>query len=315
MMQNSLVTIIVPVYNSQDTVEKCILSLVEQTYTHIEIILIDDGSSDNSYELCIKYMNKDKRIRVLHHDNHGVSYTRNVGIDNAKGDYMMFVDADDIVLPDMVEQYLYVAVNSSADVVIGGLIFVDENRRREIYPPENSSSAESILNTVIQNHSGVLGYVCNKMYYTDIIKKHNIVFPEQLSIQEDLVFFLEVLDYVQVIIPIQYAGYEYLIHSKNSTVDYDALIANQVRIIQSASRYSGIDVSPAQRWIGNLLTDRLMSLGKNLNTELLKKYIDDQSIQNCLNHKLMHNKNRRIIVWLVKHKAILLLYLYLRMKL
>ena len=103
---NSLVSIIVPVYRKEDTLDACLKSIMEQTYKKIEIILIDDGSPDNCGDICDSYANKDKRITVIHKKNEGVSIARNTGLATATGQFITFVDADDILETDFIKQLL-----------------------------------------------------------------------------------------------------------------------------------------------------------------------------------------------------------------
>lgn len=114
-----LVSIIVPVYNVENYLPKCIDSILSQTYTHIEVILVDDGSKDNCPRICDEYASKDSRVRVIHQANGGRSRARNVGIDAAIGDYIMFVDADDWVDVDYVERLYELAITNNAQLVVG----------------------------------------------------------------------------------------------------------------------------------------------------------------------------------------------------
>lgn len=120
-----LVSIIVPVYNVENYLPKCIESILSQTYADIELILVDDGSQDNCPQICDNYASKDNRVRVIHQANGGRSRARNVGIDAATGDYIMFVDADDWVDADYVERLYELAISNQAQLVVG--------RYREIY--------------------------------------------------------------------------------------------------------------------------------------------------------------------------------------
>lgn len=105
-MKNDLVSIIVPVYNVEKYLKKCVDSIINQTYKNLEIVLVDDGSTDNSRNICDEYAKKDSRIKVIHKQNGGLSDARNVGIDNSKGKYITFIDSDDTIENDYVE-YLY----------------------------------------------------------------------------------------------------------------------------------------------------------------------------------------------------------------
>lgn len=101
-----LVSIIIPVYNMEEYLDNCIKSIIRQTYSNFEILLIDDGSTDQSKSLCISWEKRDNRIRFFNHDNHGVSYTRNRGLKESRGEYIIFIDADDIVFEKYIEMML-----------------------------------------------------------------------------------------------------------------------------------------------------------------------------------------------------------------
>lgn len=120
-----LVSVIVPVYNAASYLPSTVASICAQSYTKLEILLINDGSTDGSLPICREWAAKDSRIRVLNHDNCGASMTRNRGIEEATGDYIMFVDSDDVVAPICVEQLLQAASSSDADVVVGDVIVGD----------------------------------------------------------------------------------------------------------------------------------------------------------------------------------------------
>lgn len=116
--ENCLVSVIVPVYNVGNYVSKCIQSIREQTYSNLEIILVDDGSTDNSGVICDEYEKKDIRIKVIHKKNAGVSAARNTGIDRCTGDYICFVDGDDYVMPDYVGYMLEQIIRNEADIAL-----------------------------------------------------------------------------------------------------------------------------------------------------------------------------------------------------
>ena len=116
-MDNYLVSIIVPVYNPGEHLRKCLDSLIMQTYRNLEIVLIDDGSKDGSYEICKEYAQKDSRIVLIHQENRGVSHARNVGIDNSHGDYYSFIDSDDYLDLDTYEYLLGQIEKHKADIV------------------------------------------------------------------------------------------------------------------------------------------------------------------------------------------------------
>ncbi|TLF44555.1 glycosyltransferase [Maribacter aurantiacus] len=119
---NPLVSVIVPVYNVSEFLERCVKSIIEQTYANLEILLINDGSTDESGEICIKLAKNDNRIKVFHQTNKGQSEARNTGLENIKGDYVLFVDSDDWIKPKMVETLLGFSIENKLDLVECGIV-------------------------------------------------------------------------------------------------------------------------------------------------------------------------------------------------
>jgi len=118
IINNPLISIIIPVYNAKEYLRRCLDSILRQNYTNIEVLLIDDGSSDGSEAICDEYALLDKRIKVIHQKNTGVSAARNVGLDLAKGDYISFVDSDDWIENDLLETLLNISKESGSYIVV-----------------------------------------------------------------------------------------------------------------------------------------------------------------------------------------------------
>ena len=125
---NELISVIIPVYNVKAYLDRCILSVINQTYKNLEIIIVDDGSTDGSGELCDEYQQRDKRIKVLHKKNEGLSSARNCGLDIAKGSYIGFVDSDDYIMEDMYES-LVACMEKGIDFACCGTIYVHEEQK------------------------------------------------------------------------------------------------------------------------------------------------------------------------------------------
>lgn len=121
------VTIVVPVYNTEKYLDECIKSIVNQTYENIEVILIDDGSKDNSPKICDKWAQKDSRIQVIHKMNEGAGIARNTGISNASGEYICFFDSDDYIEPYTIEKSLNALLENNADIVLFGFCDITAN--------------------------------------------------------------------------------------------------------------------------------------------------------------------------------------------
>ena len=113
-----MVSVIIPIYNVEKYLSECIESVINQTYSDLEIILVNDGSTDNCRDICERYKRKDSRIKLVHKNNGGLSSARNAGIDVANGDYYTFIDSDDYIMSDMIEQLVYAIQSANADVSI-----------------------------------------------------------------------------------------------------------------------------------------------------------------------------------------------------
>lgn len=211
-----LVSVIVPVYKTEKYLRKCVDSILAQTYSNLEILLIDDGSPDHCGEICDDYAERDKRVRVIHNDNHGVSYSRNCGIKASTGEYLLFIDSDDRINPIYVEEM--VEHLQKYDFVISGfLIFWVEKRqyeKRKIWNP-----TEGMTHSVSKDFRYLftpIYSVCGKLYRANIIKKENILFDETISGGEDGLFNFEYLKYIDSYSVANKAKYIYSVYPEYS---------------------------------------------------------------------------------------------------
>lgn len=199
------VSIIVPVYNVESYLKKCIDSILLQTYTNFELILIDDGSTDQSYEICDEYSLNDKRIKVIHKINEGVSKVRNLGLSISTGDYICFVDSDDWIDCDMLE---YIIVNAEDfDIVQFGFRRVGHAIVDKGFTPEN------IMKLQIQSYFGKNMFnsvICGYAIKNEIVRNHNITFPTYIKYGEDQAFILKVLLCCENILILNKRFYNYL---------------------------------------------------------------------------------------------------------
>jgi glycosyltransferase involved in cell wall biosynthesis len=192
------VSIIIPVYNAEKYLRQCIDSVIQQTYRDLEIILVDDGSTDNSGKICDEYAIKDSRIKVFHINNSGVSFARNKGIQESSGQYLMFVDSDDYIDLNMVEILISEISQSKSDLVICGYTTVThENYIKSQCKKAFLKGKKEISNYIIKNyHPGYINSPCNKLYRKDLIKHY---FDENQSLGEDLLFNIDYLKSVNSI--------------------------------------------------------------------------------------------------------------------
>lgn len=190
------ISIIIPVYSVEQYLEKCLNSVILQTFTGFECILVDDGSPDNCGAICDEYAKKDARIKVIHKKNGGVSSARNAGLDIAQGEWIGFVDSDDWCDPEMFQILYNNAVKHDVDISICGVKRVSHNGSILRYADEciNSvmlTSKEAIL-LMFDIKSSIGGFSFNKLLKKQIIKKNNLRYDEAVSYMEDVQFFYTV---------------------------------------------------------------------------------------------------------------------------
>lgn len=211
-----MISIVIPVYNAEKYLHQCVDSILHQTYRNIELILIDDGSIDSSRKICEKYESQDPRVRYFHKENGGVSSARNYGIRYAKGDYIVFVDSDDIVKPEMFE---ILSRNNNDFAMCGYELYDDTSNTVSVQfdCPEFCGTirnfAQNIRNYIDPPY--LLG-PCFKLFRKDIIVKNKIVFPPELSYGEDAIFVFEYLTYCKTVEVSSYVGYSYRKHGIES---------------------------------------------------------------------------------------------------
>lgn len=207
------VSIIVPVYNAEHTLKRCVDSILNQEYSDFELILINDGSKDLSGSICDEYALKDARVRVIHKENTGVSDTRNMGIEAAEGEYLQFVDADDWITADATKLMVREASERNCELVITDFYRVVGKRAshkgsiKEEGEMTREDLAEHMKDSPADFYYGVLW---NKLFRKDIIRKHQIRMDENVSWCEDFLFNLEYILHVNKVYILTVPVYYYL---------------------------------------------------------------------------------------------------------
>jgi glycosyltransferase involved in cell wall biosynthesis len=182
------ISVIVPVYNAEKYIERCIKSILDQTYENLEILLIDDGSLDKCPEICDEWARKDERIEVIHKDNEGVSIARNIGIDRARGEYIAFVDSDDYLDSEIFGKLITSIEKNNSDIAICNFY-----PNKEIQLKEQLTREE--VYSLLLDRKMFRGYMWNKLYKTSIIKNNKIKFEDNIYMCEDLLFNCVYLKY------------------------------------------------------------------------------------------------------------------------
>lgn len=213
-MNDDLITVIVPMYNAESYIEKCIRSLRKQKYRNIEIIVVDDGSQDNSAKICGGFCGKDKRIRLIRQNNQGVSAARNAGLEAAKGKFVVFADADDYVDEDYVSVLYELIRKNDADAAICSYYRKDGKKEKpEIVRYERHLTARSAIINML-TASDFDSSICCKMYRTDMAKRTG--FQEEYCIAEDLFFHYQMLQQCRCISYNNHKCYHYVQHAESA---------------------------------------------------------------------------------------------------
>ncbi|MEG1012308.1 MAG: glycosyltransferase [Ruthenibacterium sp.] len=212
-MTETLVSIIVPVYNTQEYLTRCIDSILAQTYRHLEIILVDDGSTDDSGLLCDNLARQDTRVKVIHQANKGVSVARNTGIAAATGRYIQFCDSDDRVECNITERLLQGMLEYGADIALCGIkVHCAKGKERDY---NFLGTRDGICETALfwrefaKSFHVFFGANCNKLYKADVIKKESICFITDASFAEDFAFNVEYFKSVSCVYVVGEALYHY----------------------------------------------------------------------------------------------------------
>ena len=210
-----MISIIVPIYNAEQYLHRCIDSILAQSYTHFELLLIDDGSKDASGAICDEYAAKDTRVRVFHKENGGVSSARNLGLDNAQGEYITFCDADDYVSEDWLAAYSE-AIAKNVDLAIQGYYAIDgDNTVEKQLQPHSGNSIEAKRQLVVDLFAQeIYYYLWIKLFRRDLLETHHIRFDEQSVLGEDTQFISKYLEYAVSFKCIDSLGYYYILPSQ-----------------------------------------------------------------------------------------------------
>ena len=181
-----ILSIIIPVYNTSKYLKECLDSIVSQNCKDVEIILVNDGSTDDSSKICEDYKNNFPNIVFVNNSNHGVSYSRNCGIDIANGKYLLFVDSDDILVANGLSQICRLLTENSLMYVYGYKKIYENREESYILNPKTISSVQALRLLVSDNNFG--GYLWNKVFLKEIIEKNNIIFDDKIAMNEDMKF-------------------------------------------------------------------------------------------------------------------------------
>lgn len=208
-MENELISVIVPIYNTEKYLRRCIDSILSQTYVNFELLLVDDGSNDCSGRICDEYAEIDHRVRAFHKENGGVSSARNMGIDNAKGVWITFVDSDDWLVDSHIKTF-YLQIKQGFDLCINSFTCVQKQQNKDtVYPDFECRNKQKVINAFFTYHSVHYQFLWNKIFKLDVIKLNQIKFDESVDCGEDAIFVCSYLSCISSVSSVSQITYCY----------------------------------------------------------------------------------------------------------
>ncbi len=213
-----MVSIIIPIYNTERYLRDCLNSIKNQTFTDLEVIMVDDGSSDQSPDICREFERSDSRFRYYRKENGGAGSARNYGIEKATGDYIAFVDSDDHIAQDYIEVLHSMTVGHNYTIVQCGLTLVRDGKETKLTPQSGNYDSKGFAELILKRelHVFLLITTTTKLYNRQFILDHDLRFDEQVVISEDCLFNTQYLLILDSIALTDYAGYYY--HQDHSSL-------------------------------------------------------------------------------------------------
>lgn len=304
---SDIISVIVPIYNAEVYLEQCLDSIKKQTYKNFEVILIDDGSTDKSQEICKKFCDSDKRFKLICQKNFGVSVARNRGIEEATGKYIFFCDSDDFCNIDIFENIMKKIGHN--DLLCFGYTKTYKNTQENFILNTTINDSKIIRNLIFESDY-VRGYLWNKIFNLKVIKDNNIKFNENIHFCEDLIFVSDFLNYTQKVIYINEIGYNYRMRRNSVTINFfnkkNVSILGAYNYLLKHCKESEI--------CDTLKIEYLLYYYK------LRKYIDIKKDKDFINNEVLNEQNKiiknnfdlktKIKLYIIKYFYYIYIFLY-----
>lgn len=323
MTGNELVSFIVPVYNGEKYIERCIKSICRQTYSNIEIIVVDDGSTDLTENLMKQMAMSDDRIRIFSKKNGGASSARNYGLNRIRGEYVFFVDSDDWIDSGMVEYNMSLISKNNVEMVINDFYYNELEYKDTFAQIEGEVLLDKLRETLIV--SDKLNSQCLSMYATKIIRENNILFPEDIKCGEDNIFNLYYVDCIKRAYYTKRAYYHYEVHKDSGCRklhhDQIEMYEKQLEIkMVYLEKWGGLQEKIFGAWaqlIGTYLSAFTLMAEKKYKLSSFIKWLNKvyktKQFEMLKQNKIFYRsipKTYRILLWLLVHKRTTMNYLY-----
>ena len=320
------ISIIVPIYNAEEHLDRCVKSILTQTVEDLELLLVDDGSNDNSLNICKEYEKKDQRVRVVHQENAGVSAARNHGIELAEGKYIGFVDSDDWIEPVMYERLLKEAKKTNADVIMCDATTVYSNGRTQVDTITQLSTNQILkksdfMPSLLLEMAGS-AWRCiykNNRYNDKLMQSESLHFPLGVKFSEDRIFNIYAFGYANKICYIKESYYNRYMNEKSAVhrfhEDYFEAYKKAAEEIEKAIDLAwNAEEKYKTAYLQQFISGSLMAicnyyyktstLDKNLRKKAVKKVCQDKKLHEAIQKVKIANPQTR---WKKKKKRVLLI--------
>lgn len=291
------VSIIVPVYKAEQFLQRCVESILNQSYTNFELLLVDDGSPDKSPEICDYYARTDSRVRVFHQRNQGVSAARNKGIDEADGKFIMFCDSDDYVHPEWIRVMVNQAQKHPTAVIVCNVL---KGKEGKAFVSPAVDEKFSVFQYLDLFKNGISPYCVNKIYNRSVLKDHNIRFDSNIGFSEDVMFNCVYMKFCDVVLYTETELYYYFDNSE-SAMNLARFNLFELHLLPFKERLPFIAEQELQEycdiWLFQFLNLLENVWKKEFRVSILKrmmynqKMVETEAFQYCLEHASGKNEN------------------------
>lgn len=334
---NDLISVVIPVYNVAKFLRKCLNSVLKQSYRNLEIILVDDGSTDGSSLICDEYQLKDPRFKVIHKKNEGLGLSRNAGLQQVHGKYVIFLDSDDYLGPNNIERLYSEVKTNNVDMVIGGYTKITNNfkvlyqkkERRKLYDGENEVKKvmTRMLGNLPKGKDAIKPSVWNNIYSMDIIKKEGLCFhSERELISEDIVWNMAYLTKVKKVSAIDSVDYFYRVNDQSltrkfnpkgfelSTFFYSFMLDEISKL--NLSQEAVLRMTKQYFIYVYVFISQLRYKGFKESYKVLKSYCENSTLQNAIKNYPINQLplKQKMFLELLKKRYIYLLLILIKLK-
>lgn len=309
------ISVIIPVYNSEKSIKNCLDSVVAQSFRDYEIVIVDDGSSDNSLSICTEYSERFSNIVLLHQENAGVSAARNMGIMIAKGEYITFLDSDDCFKEDALNIFFSIVDSADIDIAVTSLSIYTETGNREEVPSVTGIVNSAEFWNIISLDSKLFGYSPGKLICSRIAKSYR--FNPCMKSQEDLDYMLDVYNSCKTFLLSDFSGYIYYYTISNRSPAVYDYIRNQIKLLNYAQKHANLDslhISAVRERIVGLLYGKFFSCKKRCEYNDVKDQLNEiKDLRKSLAGLKVHSEGS-LIAFFYKNKLYSPIVIYLTIR-